>query len=55
MRASKLYAESIGYKCTIKYLLVVPADKDHITKTSVVIYRYKCDRVECNEEYIGKS
>ena len=24
-------------------------------KKSGVIYRYKCDRVECDEEYIGES
>ena len=37
---------------TIKKLLV---DKDPILKKSGVIYRYKCDRVECDEEYIGES
>ena len=26
-----------------------------ILKKSKVIYRYKCDRVECGEEYIGES
>ena len=40
---------------TIKNLLMAPKDKDHILKTSGVIYRYKCDRVECDEEYIGES
>ena len=40
---------------TIKDLLVAPKDKDHITKKSGIIYRYKWDRVECNEEYIGES
>ena len=40
---------------TIKDLLLAPKDKDHITKKSGIIYRYKCDRVECNEEYIGES
>ena len=29
-------------------------DKDPILKKSGVIYRYKCDRVECDEEYIGE-
>ena len=24
-------------------------------KGSGVIYRYKCDRIECDEEYIGES
>ena len=26
-----------------------------ITKKSGIIYRYKCDRLECNEKYIGQS
>ena len=28
--------------------------KDHITKKSGIIYRFKCDRLECDEEYIGE-
>ena len=40
---------------TIKNLLMTPKDKDHIMNKSGVIYRYKCHRVECNEEYIGES
>ena len=40
---------------TIKNLLVAPKDQDPIQKKSGVIYRYKCDRVECDEEYIGES
>ena len=40
---------------TIKNLLVAPKDKDPILQKSWVIYRYKCDRVECDEEYIGES
>ena len=39
---------------TIKNLMA-PKDKDPIQKKSGVIHRYKCDRVECDEEYIGKS
>ena len=35
--------------------LMAPKDKDPILKKSGVIYRYKCDRVECDEEYIGES
>ena len=38
---------------TIKSLLMAPKDKDPLMKKSGVIYRYKCDRVECDEEYIG--
>ena len=40
---------------TIKNLLMAPKDQDHIQKKSGVIYRYRCDRVECDEEYIGES
>ena len=40
---------------TIKDPLVAPKDKDHITKKSGIIYRYRCDRVECDEEYIEES
>ena len=40
---------------TIKSLLMTPKDQDPILKKSGVIYRYKCGRVECDEEYIGES
>ena len=40
---------------TIKNLLVAPKDREHITQKSGIIYRYKCDRVECDEKYIGES
>ena len=40
---------------TIKEELVAPKDKDHITKKSGVIYRFKCERLECDEEYIGET
>ena len=40
---------------TIKSLLMDPKDKDPITKKNGVIYIYKCDRVECDEEYIEQS
>ena len=40
---------------TIKSLLMAPKDKDPLMKKSEVIYRYKCDRMECDEEYIGES
>ena len=39
----------------IKNLLVAPKDKYPILKKSGVIYRYKCDRVECDEEHFGES
>ena len=40
---------------TIKGLLMTPKDKDHITKKSGIIYRFKCNRVNCDDEYIGES
>ena len=40
---------------TIKNLLMPPKDKDPIQKQSGVIYRYQCDRMDCDEEYIGES
>ena len=40
---------------TIKSLLMNPKDKDPITKKSGITYRYKCNRVDCDDEYIGES
>ena len=40
---------------TIKNFLVTTKDKYLITKKSGMIYRFKCNRVECDEEYIGES
>ena len=40
---------------TIKSLLIAPKDKDHITKKGAIIYRFKCNRVDCDNEYIGES
>ena len=40
---------------TIKNLLMTPKDEDPIQKQSGVIYRYQCDRVDCDEEYIRES
>ena len=40
----------------VEYIqLVAPKDKDHITNKSGIIYRFKCDRLECDEEYIGET
>ena len=39
----------------IRDLLVASKDKDTITQKIEVIYRYNCDRVECDKEYIGES
>ena len=56
-RSCKKYGVQVHFKggLIIKNLLMAPKDKDHILKKSGVIYRYSCDRVECNEEYIGES
>ena len=40
---------------TIKNLLMAPKDQDPIKNRSGVIYRFKCNRVECDDEYIGES
>ena len=40
---------------TIKDLLVHPKDKDNILQKRGVIYRFRCGRVDCVEEYIGES
>ena len=34
---------------------MAPKDKDPSITKSGIIYRYKCDRVECDVEYIGES
>ena len=36
-------------------LLVSPKDKDTMTKTSSVIYCYRCDKIDCDKEYVGES
>ena len=40
---------------TIRDLLVCPKDKDTILQKSGVIYRYRCGKVDCEDEYIGES
>ena len=40
---------------TIKDLLMASKDKDPSLKRSGVIYRYKCDRVDCGHGYIEES
>ena len=39
---------------TIKNLLMAPKNQDPMKSRSGVIYRFKCDRVECDDEYIGE-
>ena len=40
---------------TIKDLLLHPKERDTILQKSGVMYRFRCGRVDCNEEYIGES
>ena len=40
---------------TIRDLLVHLQNRDTILQKSGVIHRYKCGRVDCEEEYIGES
>ena len=40
---------------TIKDLLVHPKDRDTILQKSGVIYKFRCGRVNCGEEYMGES
>ena len=53
----KKYGIQVHFKSgkTIKDELVAPKDKDHITKKSGIIYRFKCDRLECDGEYIVRQ
>ena len=53
----KRYCIQVHFKSgkTLKDELVVPKDKDHMTNKSGIIYRFKCDRLECDEEYIGET
>ena len=56
-KACSKHGVQVSFKggMTIKNLLMAPKDKDPILEKSGVIYRYKCDRVECDEEYTGES
>ena len=53
----KRYGIQVHFKSgkTIKDELVAPKDEDHITKKSGIIYKYKSDRLQCDEEYIGET
>ena len=39
---------------TIKDQLMHPKDRDYILQKSGVIYRFRCGRADCDEEYIGE-
>ena len=53
----KRYGIQVHFKSgkTIKEELVALKDQDHITKKSGIIYRYQCDMLECDHEYIGET
>ena len=53
----KKYGIQVHFKSgkTLKDELVAPKDKDHLTNKGGIIYRYKCNRLECDEEYIGET
>ena len=40
---------------TIKGLLITPKNNGQITMKSGIIYRFKCQRVDSDDEYIGES
>ena len=56
-RSYRKYGVQVHFKggLTTQKLPMAPKDKDAILKKSGVIYQYKCERVECDEEYIGES
>ena len=56
-RTCNMYGVKVYFKegNTIRSHLMALKDKDPMVKKSGVIYRYTCDRVECDEEYIGES
>ena len=39
----------------IRNLLMTPKDKDTITYKTKVTFKYRCDRLACDEEHIGES
>ena len=53
----KRYGIQVHFKSgkTIKEELVALKDQYHITKKSGIIYRYQCDKLECDHEYIGET
>ena len=53
----KRYGIQVHFKSdkTLKDELVAPKDKDQMTNKSGIIYRFKCDRLECDEKYIGET
>ena len=40
---------------TLKSILVSLKDKDTMTTINSVIYWYRCDKINCDEEYVGET
>ena len=60
MKVSKTFVGKWGSASTSRVIIHQklpsgPKDEENTIQKSGVIYRYKCDRLECNEEYIRKS
>ena len=53
-RSCKKYGVQVHFKGGLTIKNGSQEQRSHAEK-SEVIYRYSCDRVECNEEYIGES
>ena len=54
---SSKYGVQVHFKGgnTLKNLLMFHKDKKAITKQSSIIYQFKCDKPECDDEHIGES
>ena len=60
VKALRTFAVNMGYKYTAKEAAPsrIPWQPPRIRAQSHrngVLYRYKCDRIECDKEYIGES
>ena len=57
VQCNKLFTTQSQNICSSQELLEQEQKQiqDHITKKSGVIYRYRCDMLECDEEYIGET
>ena len=53
----KKYGIQVHFKSgkTLNDELVAPKDKDDMINKSGIIYRFKCNRLDCDKEYIGET
>ena len=60
VKVSRTFVAGIGCRFILRWgrmikdVLVAPKNRYTITKKNGVIYRYKCARVESDDEYIGE-